>query len=112
MVDRYFSDLDSSTVSWIVNPFKCEIAMIPEEPWWLYNGPNLSEWKSAIVDVLTALGVKHYIDRVFLDGDPEFDKYLRIGAFIRLTFEFKFKKAIEKYRIYRIITMKIVILKN
>lgn len=37
--------------------------------------------------------LKHYIDRVFLDGDPEFDNYhLRIGAFIRLTFEFKFKK--------------------
>ena len=64
----------------------------------LYNGQNLSEWKSAIVDVLTALGVKHYIDRVYLDTDPEFDNYIRIGAFMRLTFEFKFKKAIEKYR--------------
>nr|CAI5851356.1 unnamed protein product [Callosobruchus analis] len=28
----YFSDLDTHTVSWIVDPFKCGIAMIPEEP--------------------------------------------------------------------------------
>lgn len=28
----YFPDLDTRTVSWIVDPFKCEIAMIPEEP--------------------------------------------------------------------------------
>ena len=29
---HYFSDLDTRTVSWIVDPFKCEITMIPEEP--------------------------------------------------------------------------------
>ena len=28
----YFPDLDTRTVSWIVDPFKCEIAMIQEEP--------------------------------------------------------------------------------
>ncbi|XP_035214636.1 protein ZBED8-like [Stegodyphus dumicola] len=28
----YFPDLDTRTVSWIVDPFKCEIAMIPKEP--------------------------------------------------------------------------------
>ncbi|XP_072392116.1 protein FAM200C-like [Diabrotica undecimpunctata] len=28
----YFPDLDTRTVTWIVDPFKCEIAMIPEEP--------------------------------------------------------------------------------
>ncbi|CAG9838974.1 unnamed protein product [Diabrotica balteata] len=28
----YFPDLDIRTVSWIVDPFKCEINMIPEEP--------------------------------------------------------------------------------
>jgi len=26
----YFPDLDTRTVSWIVDPFNCEIAMIPE----------------------------------------------------------------------------------
>ena len=28
----YFPDIDSNTISWIVNPFECEIAKIPEEP--------------------------------------------------------------------------------
>jgi hypothetical protein len=28
----YFPDLDSYTVSWVVNPFNCEIADVPEEP--------------------------------------------------------------------------------
>jgi hypothetical protein len=28
----YFPDLDSHTVSWVVNPFNCEIADVPEEP--------------------------------------------------------------------------------
>ena len=28
----YFPDLDSQAVSWIVDPFKCEIAVAPEEP--------------------------------------------------------------------------------
>jgi hypothetical protein len=33
----YFPDLDIHTVNWVVNPFKCEIANIPEEP------PDLAE---------------------------------------------------------------------
>lgn len=28
----YYPDFDTRTASWIVDPFKCEIAMIPEEP--------------------------------------------------------------------------------
>ncbi|XP_035226238.1 protein ZBED8-like [Stegodyphus dumicola] len=28
----YFPDLDTRTVRWTVDPFKCEIALIPEEP--------------------------------------------------------------------------------
>ena len=28
----YFSDCDVHTVNWVVDPFKCEIANIPEEP--------------------------------------------------------------------------------
>ena len=30
--DDYFPDLDSHNVSWVVDPFKCEIADVPEEP--------------------------------------------------------------------------------
>uniref|UniRef100_A0A8C4SQ16 DUF4371 domain-containing protein n=1 Tax=Erpetoichthys calabaricus TaxID=27687 RepID=A0A8C4SQ16_ERPCA len=29
---NYFPDFDISTISWVVDPFKCEIAEIPEEP--------------------------------------------------------------------------------
>ena len=29
---RYFPDLDTQAVSWIVNPFLCDVSKVPEKP--------------------------------------------------------------------------------
>lgn len=63
-----------------------------------YNGQNFAEWKSEIDDVLMALGVTKFVKSELTETDSNYENYLKIGGYMRLTFDFKFKKSIEKYR--------------